>query len=105
MQFRQAASGRGNTFFNGSVMRRKPEPAPFHRDVVVSQPRLSLFRSADVFHFDSAETVAVEAELFCRPCRYVDDAPADIGSAIIDPHNDGSLIVEIGHAHITRERQ
>src|SRR5262249_41409078 len=62
-------------------------------------------RRPDIFDPNAGEPPAVEIKRFGGSDREVDDAVAMVRTAIIDAHDDGAAVVEVGDSHIARQRQ
>jgi len=103
LQIRQGTFHVRQSLAGGSVV-RWPE---LFTAMLPRVPRLAraLLRATDIFYFDLAQTVVVEAERLRCFRRHIDDAAADKRPAIIDAHDNRALIAEIGHPHIARQRQ
>src|SRR5262249_4969963 len=61
-------------------------------------------RAAEVFDPHAGKAVAVELQRLGGPDRQVDDAIADIGTAVVHPHHDRAAVVQVGDAGIARQR-
>ncbi len=61
--------------------------------------------AADEADAHPREPLLLEAQEVGCLLRQIDDAAAHEGTAIVDAHDDGAAVVEIGDAHIDRHRQ
>src|SRR6185312_10949973 len=98
--------------FSRHIRLRGCDPDRRRRGQALAQGRFQLTvigagdrRAADILDLHLRQSVAVEAEQLGGAHRKVDQAVADIGPAIVDAHDNRPVILEIGHAHIRRQRQ
>ena len=98
---RQERPRRGNSDLRGPRRRRAAPQGGRELGVVGAFER----GAADVVHPHPRHAAVVEAEQLGGAHRNIDHAVGVVGPAVVDAHDDGFLVGEVGHPRVARDRQ